>query len=163
MKIKSYFSHTVEDAMAQAAMELGPEAMLLNSRKAPAEAGHPGEYEVIFATEMPVREAGENAALNAATYVETGPPTNPHLSKDLADLKKEMEGMRRALARSVIAPAQLAGAPPDLAEAYAALTASDVPADLARDIVQRAEGRLGQSRGKTPQRRDRTSVPKSPD
>ena len=31
MKIKSYFSRTVEDAMAQARQELGPEAMLVNT------------------------------------------------------------------------------------------------------------------------------------
>ena len=30
MKIKSYFARTVEDAMAQAREELGPEAMLVN-------------------------------------------------------------------------------------------------------------------------------------
>ena len=42
MKIKSYFAHTVEDAMAQAREELGPEAMLVNSRKASPEARHLG-------------------------------------------------------------------------------------------------------------------------
>ncbi len=156
MKIKSYFSQTVEDAMAKAALELGPDAMLLNSRKAPLEAGHPGEYEVVFATEVPGTEGGETCAETAAAFVETRMAGNERLSRELADLKKEMEGMRRTLTRSVIAPAQLAGAPPDLADAYAALAASEMPADLAREIVQRAESRLSASRGKAPQKRDRT-------
>ena len=52
MKLKSYFSETVEDAMAHARQELGPEAMLVNTRQAPPEARHLGEYEVVFATEV---------------------------------------------------------------------------------------------------------------
>ena len=33
MKIKSYYSRTVQDAIAMARQELGPEAMLVNSRR----------------------------------------------------------------------------------------------------------------------------------
>ena len=51
MRLKSYFSATVEDAMASARQELGPEAMLVNSRTAPPEARHLGDYEVVFATD----------------------------------------------------------------------------------------------------------------
>jgi flagellar biosynthesis protein FlhF len=157
MKIKSYFTHSVEDAMAKAALELGPDAMLLNSRKAPPESGHPGEYEVVFATAAPVSKSGDGLAETAAAYVEAASPVDERLSRELADLKKEMEGMRRTLTRSVIAPSQLAGAPPDMADAYAALTGSEVPADLAREIVQRAEGRLSGPRGRASQRRDQTA------
>ena len=46
MKIKSYFARTVEASMAAARQELGPDAMLLNSRKTPLESRHLGEYEV---------------------------------------------------------------------------------------------------------------------
>ena len=48
MRIKSYFAKSVDQAMAQAREELGDEAMLLNTRKAPAD--HPSgmNYEVIF-------------------------------------------------------------------------------------------------------------------
>ena len=48
MKIKSYYSRTGEDAMAAARQEMGPDAMLVNSRKTPPEARHLGEYEVVF-------------------------------------------------------------------------------------------------------------------
>jgi flagellar biosynthesis protein FlhF len=154
MKIKSYFSQTVEDAMAKAALELGPDAMLLNSRKAPPEAGHPGEYEVIFATEAPGHATGDNGTGAVPPQAEFVPAPNERLSRELAALKREMEGMRRALTRSVIAPAQLVGSPPDLADAYSALTANEVPADLAREIVERTEARLGAPRGKASQRRD---------
>ena len=61
MKIKSYYSPSVEDAIAQARQELGPEAMLVNSRHTAPEARHLGEYEVIFVTDAPVNEAGMDA------------------------------------------------------------------------------------------------------
>src|ERR1022692_4322857 len=62
MKIKSYYSRTVEDAMAAARQEMGPDAMLVNSRKAPPEVRHLGEYEVVFANVAGARGAvGEPA------------------------------------------------------------------------------------------------------
>ncbi len=55
LHIKTYFSSTVEAAFTLARRELGPEAMLLNSRLAPEEARHLGRYEVVFAT-VPEKE-----------------------------------------------------------------------------------------------------------
>ena len=56
MKIKSYYSRTVEEAIASARADLGPEAMLVNSRKAPIQSRHLGEYEVVFASLTPGEE-----------------------------------------------------------------------------------------------------------
>ncbi len=50
LRIKTYFATSVESALDLARRELGSEAMLLNSRQAPAEARHLGQYEVVFAT-----------------------------------------------------------------------------------------------------------------
>jgi flagellar biosynthesis protein FlhF len=50
--------------------------------------------------------------------------------------------MRRAMARTAYAPAQWIGVSRDISDAYAALTAAEVPADLAREIVQAAGDRL---------------------
>jgi len=61
MKIKSYYSRSVEEAMASARAEMGPEAMLVNSRKAPIQTRHLGEYEVVFATLAPGEEPAETA------------------------------------------------------------------------------------------------------
>ena len=49
MRLKSYFAGTVESAMCLARQEMGEDAMLVNSRKAPPEARHLGAYEVVFA------------------------------------------------------------------------------------------------------------------
>jgi flagellar biosynthesis protein FlhF len=161
MKIKSYFSRTVEDAMAMASQELGPEAMLLNSRKAPPEARHLGEYEVVFANGIPANEAAE-AVPETQTSVSTSTrsPVGDQLSRDVADLKKELEGMRRTLTRSVMAPPQWVGASPDLSDAYGVLTGNEVGPDLAREIVQSAESRVIGARPpqkRAPQRLDKAA------
>ena len=146
MKIKSYYSRSVECAIAEAREELGPEAMLVESRKAAPDARHLGEYEVVFAltSDGPpatAKSAGPNSA-----------PPRDSLSHDVAELKKELEGMRRAITRTAFAPPQWLGGAPDLSDAYAVLTANEVAPDLAREIVQSAESRLsGGARSKVAQ------------
>jgi flagellar biosynthesis protein FlhF len=141
MKIKSYYSRSVEEAMATARAELGPDAMLVNSRKAPIQTRHLGEYEVVFATVPPagLPDAG-SAATDAPAFA---PQFSERLSTEVAELKRELEGMRRALTRSAYAPEQWAGVPPVISEAVGMLTAADVAPDLARDIVQSASRRSG--------------------
>ena len=48
--VKSFFAASVPAAMEQARHELGPDALLLNSREAPQEARHLGAFEVVFGT-----------------------------------------------------------------------------------------------------------------
>jgi flagellar biosynthesis protein FlhF len=135
MRIKSYYSHSMEDALAAARQELGDEAMLLDSRRAPTATRHLGEYEVVFATDLPEDAPG-------------GPPEQPsasggRLAAGLADLKKEIEDMRRALTRTGHPAGQWPGATPNMSDAYAALTAAEIGPELARDIVQCAAMRAG--------------------
>ena len=143
MRIKSYFAAAIEDAMAQARQELGPEAMLVNSRKAPPEARHLGEYEVVFAAEN-----GPHLAESVLAPVQTqgGNGGSDRLAVDVAGLKQELEGMRRALVRSAFAPSRWTGVSPTAADAYAALAAQEVLPSLARDIVEAAETRVAAAR-----------------
>jgi len=53
--VKSYFASSVDEGMAQARADLGPDALLLNTREAPPEARHLGEYEVVFGVASDVR------------------------------------------------------------------------------------------------------------
>ena len=48
LRVKSYFAATVQEAMDRARHDLGPDALLLNSREAPQEVRDLGEYEVVF-------------------------------------------------------------------------------------------------------------------
>ena len=145
MKIKSYFARTVENAMAQARQEMGPEAMLVNSRKALPEARHLGDYEVVFASDFPEGATEESVAAEARPA--EGPPER--FSLEVAALKKELEGMRRVLTRAALAPPQWAGNSPTLSDAYLTLTANDVAPELAREIVEAAEARCGGTRPAT--------------
>src|SRR5258707_9307598 len=52
MKLKSYFADTIEEAISLARREMGPEAMLVNSKRSNAEARHLGAYEVVCAAEV---------------------------------------------------------------------------------------------------------------
>src|SRR4051794_37290955 len=133
MKIKSYYARTVEDAMAAARQEMGAEAMLVNSRKTPLESRHLGEYEVVFASIGPAGSATEaSLALPGESMpVLTAPPSD-RLSLEVAELKKELEGMRRAITRTACAPAQWVGVSQDISDAYAVLTGAEVSAELAR-------------------------------
>lgn len=53
MRLKSYFAGTVQAAMVLAREELGPEAMLVQSKRTTAETRHMGQYEVVFALQDP--------------------------------------------------------------------------------------------------------------
>jgi flagellar biosynthesis protein FlhF len=147
MTLKSYFSATVEGAMALARQELGPEAMLIDSRPAPSEARHLGEYEVVFASELP----GPRVPPQVAGAGRGMDSTGERLSLEIAELKKEIEGMRCALRRSAfVPPHHRQGFSQSFADAFAALAASEVDPDLAREIVENAEARLGRVRGAQP-------------
>ena len=145
MKIKSYYARTVEDAMAAARQEMGGEAMLVNSRKTPVEARHLGEYEVVFAS---IGTAGTATEASLSLPGESAPAAAlpDRLSTEVAELKRELEGMRRAITRTVCAPAQWVGVSQDVSDAYAALTAADVSAELAREVVQAAGNRVNGQR-----------------
>ncbi len=155
MKIKSYFSDSVNKAMAQAAQEMGPEAMLLNSHKAGAELRHLGEYEVVFGMEA---EAGPAPAAAHPAEGPPGPafiPPQDRLSIEVGELKRELEGMRRALTRTAFSPAQWQGASVDVCDAYAALTAGEMQPELARDVVQSAGARTLEAEAPSGLRREK--------
>jgi flagellar biosynthesis protein FlhF len=146
MKIKSYFANTVEDAMSQARQELGLEALLVNSRKASIETRHLGAYEVVFATDMPAAETEEASTAAAAQQRSAA----DGLARQMADLKRELEGMRRTISLSAMAPAGWRDSSPNGSDAYNALTSSEVSPELSREIIQAAELRLAKSPSKLP-------------
>ncbi len=73
MKLKSYFSGTVEAAVELARKELGEDALLVNARPATAETRHLGAYEVVFSAPM----ASEKSVTVAA-------PAPDRLTQDVA-------------------------------------------------------------------------------
>jgi flagellar biosynthesis protein FlhF len=121
MRLKSYFSGTVEAAMALARKEMGDDAMLIHSRPAQPEARHLGAYEVVFGTYGGASEGSENrqdiaepreerpGPVAVAKRIEALPQEDP-LTQQVSQLRREMERMLESLVR------QNSSAPPLAAE-----------------------------------------------
>ena len=120
MKIKSYFASSVEQAIQEARLELGTDAMLITSRRSSPETRSLGAYEVVF---------GLTAASNSP-----GARTRPVVPA--ADLSGELQNLRAQLQEI---KSTLQGARPP-AEAPASeseeLLEELVANDLARHIAQ---------------------------
>jgi flagellar biosynthesis protein FlhF len=86
MRLKSYFSGTVEAAMDLARKELGEEALLVNARPATPETRYLGEYEVVF-----------GLASKGAYAAEMHTTVSKPLAEEIADLKREFERMAQGL------------------------------------------------------------------
>jgi flagellar biosynthesis protein FlhF len=86
MKLKSYFSGSVEAAMEEARRELGDDALLVNARPSTPETRRLGAYEVVFG--IPPRPA-EPVSIRGNGV--------DRLSQDVANLRHEIERMAAAL------------------------------------------------------------------
>jgi flagellar biosynthesis protein FlhF len=135
MRVKSYYSASVEAAIAQARQELGPEAMLLNSRRAMPEARHLGEYEVVFAS-----PAGDRPAAAETTDLthKQKDPTVDRLSQEVSELRRQLERTASMFQRaSAIANSPVANNAEYL-EMFSSLVGSEVDAELAHRILKAA-------------------------
>jgi flagellar biosynthesis protein FlhF len=138
MKMKSFFAPTVQDAMEQARREMGPEALLINSRKAPPEAQGLGEYEVVFAV-VPARTDGMSQLSNSVRS--EAPPEDPVI-RELARLRKQVEEMGSALTGINAHAFSWAVPAPEFAEAFSRLIENDFSIEVAKRIVKQAHSRL---------------------
>ena len=155
MRIKSYFAKSVDQAMAQAREELGPEAMLLNTRKAQVGeiegGGFKGGYEVIFgvAGEDPV-VASIAPLLAAAPVAEAESPAADrvenrapeHFAAELGRLHDQIDEIRDLLVRSSRAQLTIGRTVPELADVHARLRSADVEPALSKDIIDRLEASM---------------------
>ncbi len=157
MKIKSYFAESIQAAMEKARVELGPEAMLVSSKKVDSELRHLGAYEVVFglaqesAPARPLTRASLPAAgRKAAPLLEAAstPRATDHLAQELADLRKQIETVSHSVSRQNY---QLrwtgANASPELQELHAQLLAADFSDEMAQDLVRGVQARLGNGLG----------------
>jgi flagellar biosynthesis protein FlhF len=132
MKLKSYFSGSVEAATELARTELGEEALLVNARPATPEAKHLGAYEVVFG--VPPREVAIAPSPAASAAPDRAAPDR--LTQDITDLKREIERLMQCLRGG----RAFAPAPPepsaDELELYPKLLAAELDPMLAQAVVQ---------------------------
>jgi len=152
MKIKSYFAKTVDEAISKARVELGSEALLLNTRKI-ADNGMGAGYEVVMGV------AGSAPAPKAATPV-PGPksapvpppipaaiPPNPavapnEVANDMAKLRAQMDELQSLLVGSAKNAWAAQRSVPETAEVYTSLIAAEVDPFLCKDIADRLEAAM---------------------
>lgn len=118
-KIKSYYARSVEEALGKAREEMGPDTILVHSRRTPLESRHLGPYEVVFAQPGPAarpdpgdaREGFGDAARPpaGAAYgpsvckpprnrtAQQGREDDQRLSAEMKQLRRQMEEIMRAM------------------------------------------------------------------
>jgi flagellar biosynthesis protein FlhF len=107
-------------------------------------------YEVVFVTDMPAGEPADAAGRLPVADLPARRATGDRLAQQVAELKKELEGMRRAITRSALSSPAWSQISQDGSDAYVTLTASELPAHLAQEIIHGAESRVAQvTAGKT--------------
>ena len=136
MRIKSFYASTVEGAVALARREMGAEAMLVESRKAPLEARHLGEYEVVCAL-VPEAEPAK-----AQAPEDTG-PHDARLAREMAEMRRQLDVMGKTITRSAWSGARWPSASPEMSEWHARLMATDMESELVHQILDAAERRSG--------------------
>jgi flagellar biosynthesis protein FlhF len=143
MRMKSFFAPTVQDAVEQARQELGPEALLVNSRKAPPEAQGLGEYEVVFAV-LPEGAEGQGTGEANAESGDRGkaPAAEDPILRELSRLRKQMEEMGSSLTEINAQAYSWAVPAPEFAETLSRLVDGGFSVDVAKRVVKQAHARL---------------------
>lgn len=136
MRLKSFFADSIEQALSLARRELGPDAILVNSKRSDPVARDHGAFEVVCAVSLDL-PSRHRPAPNARAL----PPAPPssQLAQDVSELKRQMERLALLLARSGAGMAGIA-ADPNLVQAFAELSAVELDADLVYELVSRLSG-----------------------
>ena len=156
MRLKSYFSGTVEAAMELAHKELGEDALLINARPSTPETRSLGAYEVVFGM-APKAEVGEKPAENKIALVNAPAraAATDSLAQDVADLRREIAQMAQSFRGAGMLAPQAAATGSAL---YHLLIDNELDANLARQVadgtpledlfeVDPTPGRRGATRG----------------
>jgi flagellar biosynthesis protein FlhF len=139
--MKSYFANSVQVAMDQARREIGADATLVTSHATGPEARHLGQYEVVFATELPENAASERRASGDARA--TAPPAAARTPPPAAfeSVLTEIRGLRRLFQSWRQTSGGSASQPnwitcnPEVEEVYAELIQAEVDPELAHQLL----------------------------
>src|SRR5689334_897166 len=151
MKIKSYFAKTVDEAIAKARVELGSDALLLNTRKV-ADAGNGAGYEVVMGVSgpAPARETKTNVPPAAKTpgqkitaaALETAAKPASGMGTELEKLRVQMDELQSLLMRSARNSWAAQRLVSETVQVYEQLIAADVDPALSKDIADRLEAAM---------------------
>jgi flagellar biosynthesis GTPase FlhF len=141
MKLKSYFSGTVEAAMQLARRELGEDALLINTRPATPETRYLGAYEVVFGIPprqiAPASFPAAGAASGEAVFGYAG-SVQDRWTQEVAGLRRDMERMLNAVLEGRTAASFQQPAAHAAAKAAETIPLCEVDATLGRPGAARA-------------------------
>jgi flagellar biosynthesis protein FlhF len=136
MRIKSYFSSSVERAIQEAREELGGEATLITSRRSAPDARHLGAYEVVF-------------GLAESPETDGAAPASDDLNAELTLLRDQLDGIKRLLKLRTTGADGFAR--PELGQLFEQLATAGWEDGLARQITEEAHASwLAQSPAQRP-------------
>jgi flagellar biosynthesis protein FlhF len=144
MRIKSYFAGSVQEAIESARAELGSEAMLLHSKKTEWELRSLGAYEVVFGVSAAPASYQAEAVAPASGVADQSDELvrSSEVVKELADLRKQIETVRRSVVRHGRS-APPSGGSVEAEGICARLVAQDFSEELAGEIAEAVEARPG--------------------
>ena len=127
MKLKSYYANSIDAALRQAREELGPDAMLVESHAASAEARYRGRFEVVFG----ISENGQE--MPKATRLASG--GREDVAVELKMLRSQIDELRK-----MIQATQPEGSGfPEVEEICQELIAADIAPDIAASLTETAK------------------------
>jgi flagellar biosynthesis protein FlhF len=129
MRLKSYFADSVEAAVSLARLELGPDAMLMNSQRNTTQSGQGEEYEVVFATTDPALAGRELRGAGIST------PVVDRLALEVADLKRQLERTASIFHRAASFPSPEATGGPEFFHWFSALVAAGLEPGIAHNLL----------------------------
>lgn len=140
MRIKSYFADSVQEALERARQELGPEAMLLNSKKTESELRNLGEFEVVLGVS---RGSERESKPDSKQSIRTA-DASPVLVQEIAELRKQIETIKHSVTsqRRGMALTGEKRLMPGMEELPARLLAAGFSTDLVQEIVEGVELRM---------------------
>jgi len=129
MRIKSFFASSVEHAIQEARQELGPDAMLITSRRSAPEARSLGAYEVVFGLQAASAKPIDKPSARPAA---AAPPVD--LSSELQNLRAQLQEIKSTLQ----GPRAPEPASRDTEDLIGQLVSLDLSRNVARDLVSAA-------------------------
>jgi flagellar biosynthesis protein FlhF len=130
VRIKSYFTKNIAEAMSRARTELGPDAVIIASNKTTGETERLGQYEVVFGLPDPTP---------AVKPLAKTPVGSPPASEGLNRLRSRMEDLRKSVSkkREQASAARM----PAPARIAALLVKSGFPSHLSEEIGNAIQSR----------------------
>ncbi len=133
MKLKSYFTDSIQDALEKARIELGPDAVLISSDRTGKDLRDLGSYEVVFG--LPQASTQPSRIDSRPASVQTSQASTDLVLRELVELRKQIELLGQSPTRfGLTRPTEQLK--PELAHLLNRLVNSGFSSDFAHGIVE---------------------------